>query len=192
MGSEMCIRDRFGMELWGGGASGQRNGDAGGGGNYKRVEFIGSILPDSATVAIGAGGLAPTTGSGIGQGGDSYFFLNDLSAHGAANRNPDGDGADFDKGGRGSTNRGGGGGSAGPLGVDGDEPVSNTVPGEGGVAFSPRSGNGGRGATNASVNQPGVPGQPGGIPGGGGGSGGFLSRGGSGARGRVVVTTYFT
>lgn len=165
-------------------SSGTSNGFAGQGpdsdntANGRSAEFGGASGAGQSTTVGNAGGISIYGGAGGGSGG---------SENGTGTRN--GGAGGLGGGTYGST---GGGGTAGTAGGAGGAGAAATGP-FGGV------GGGGSGGGGGSSNGSGAAGAggAGGIPGGGGGGGGSTETGqnsgagGNGARGKVVVITYF-
>lgn len=187
------------IEAWGGGGSGgagnSGNGDrsGGGGGAYAQVSNY-TLTAGTYTVTVGAGGIAPTASSGIGQaGGNSSFAAVVVAAGGGAGSNGAvGNGgaaasstgtvkfSGGNGGARSNSNAGGGGGGSATSSANGNNGTagSGSTAGVGGTG----SGTGGNGG---STNQVGANGAAPGAGGGGKGNNGANS--GSGAAGRVRV-----
>lgn len=173
----------------GGGSGGTANGGGGaGGGGYARKVYSASVLGLTATVTIGAGGLAGTTGSNPGNAGNnSSFFLSASSSILAL-----GGAAGLATGVAGSASGGSSsGGDVNFQGGGGTQEFSGTVAAPGGGGLGGNSFMGGGGATQTTVD---TNGNPGGNYGGGGGGGGVRSgsntAGGAGAVGAVIITEY--
>lgn len=172
----------------GGGSAGTANGGGGGGGGgFTRKVYSASVLGLTATVTIGAGGVAGTAGTNPGNvGGNSSFFLTTASSILAV-----GGGAGLAAGGTGGAAGGSAtGGDVNLQGGGGGQEIGTVgVPGSGGLGGN--SFMGGGGATQVGVD---TNGNAGGNYGGGGGGGTIKSSsntaGGAGAVGAVIITEY--
>ncbi|MFV0606576.1 MAG: hypothetical protein ACK5NK_12115 [Niabella sp.] len=166
------------IQAWGAGAGGNNSGffagGAGGGGGAYAAKTI-TLSPGNYTVVVGSGGSAGNPGGSSSFNGAAVVANGGtISAGGTAST---GAGYTSYAGGNGAAgsafaNGGGGGGSAYSTGVG-----SNASGATGGAG----QGNGGNGGTTFSSGANGT------APGGGGGGAGYLSTGGTGAGGLVII-----
>ena len=169
----------FDTELWAGGGSGSKGVAStqcggGGGGGYKKVRVLSSSVGTTETVTIGAGGVAQTVATTVGNVGGNTTFGSFATAYGGGGGGP-GDGSGVGSGGGGggggSLGRGESGGNNGGSGAgsgDGGGPLGGSGTNSGNGTDSMYGGSGG-GESSASDPRAGGSSYWGGAGGGGGG-----------------------